>query len=103
MLTLAKAMSRFTQIDKLVILIFGVFLGSIGYYLTWLNTVGRYEEMGLLFPFWLILQAPIFLIGMSIPKFLFLPLTFVWWLLLGGGVSFVIISFRNYFKSLRVK
>jgi hypothetical protein len=95
-------MNGFTQTDNLVILIFGLFSGGIGYYLTWLETVGRYEEMGLLFPFWLILQIPVFLIAINFPDF-FLLLTFVWWFLLGNLLSFVIIFFKDYFKSLHVE
>ncbi len=35
--------------------------------------------------------------------FLFLPTTFVWWFLLGSCLGFVIVFFRNYFRSLHIE
>jgi hypothetical protein len=96
-------MNKFTKIDGLIILIFGVILASAGYYYAWLDKVGRYEELSLLFPIYLILQTPVFLIGMNIPNFLFLPITFIWWFLLGSFSGFLLIFFKNYFDDFYIE
>ena len=101
-------MSKFTKTEKLVIVIFGVISAITGLYGAWLEVIGEYEKMGLLFFVWLILQMPVYIFAL-LTAFLFnilgahlyfYLLTFIWWTLLGSFLGFVLVFFKNYFDDI---
>lgn len=79
-----ESMGRFTKTEKIIILSFGIVSGIVGFYAAWLDNVGRYEEMGLLFIIWLPLQPPANICALliaslfSISISIFYLITFVW-------------------------
>lgn len=99
-------MNRFTKTEKIIILSFGIVSGIVGVYAAWLDNVGHYEEMGLLFIIWLPLQTPANIIALlvaslfSISVSIFYLITFVWWLLLGSFSGFIPVFFKNYFDDI---
>lgn len=100
-----KSANGLTRGEKITLLSFGLTLGVAGTYGLWLDTAGRYEEMGMLFFLWLLLQIPAnivmlllaFLFGiLHFPLLVFL-ITFIWWFLLGSFFAFISIFFINYY------
>lgn len=67
--TFSRSLSR---TEYRVISGFGAIFGVAGVYAAWLDTVGRYEEMGIAFVAWVILQVPVyllvFLVGHNFPR-----------------------------------
>ena len=102
-------MNKFTKTEKIIILSFGLVSAIAGVYAAWLDSVGRYEEMGLLFVIWLPLQAPIYIITLLITSSyevsvsIIYFITFIWWFLLGSSIGFTIVFFINYFDSINVE
>jgi hypothetical protein len=102
-------MNKFTKTEKIIISSFGLISAIVGIYAVWLDNVGLYEEMGLLFVIWLPLQVPVYIItpliaslfGVSV-SIIYL-ITFIWWFLLGSFLGFIIALFGNYFSSIYVK
>jgi hypothetical protein len=98
-------MSKFTELEKTAILIFGFANACVGVYGARLEITGEYEKMGFLFFPWILAQTPANLLALlilpmcngSITAYYFL--TFCWWLLLGSFLGFMIVFFKEYFKS----
>jgi len=92
-----KSANGLTRAEKITLLSFGFILGVAGTYALWLDTVGRYEEMGMLFFLWLLLQTPAsviilslaFLFGISHSILFIFLITFTWWFLLGSFFAFI--------------
>lgn len=96
---------------KIVILSFGLILGIGGVYAAWLDSVGRYEELGALLILWLPLQTPVYIVsllllslfGVSHSILLFYSVTFIWWFLLGCFLAFIPIFFIRYFEDTYIE
>jgi len=95
-------MNRFTKIDKLIILILGVVLGTLGVYGTYLELAGRYMEMGLLFFLWILLQFPVYFVAdlFGHSRNAFYVATFIWWFLIGSTLAFTFFFLLNNFICL---
>ncbi len=96
-ITLAKSFSRSQYI---VISACGAIFGTAGVYAAWLDSVGRYEELGIAFFAYVILQLPVFIAASGFPRDLFLPLSFAWWFSIGSFIAFFFVFLIDYFRSI---
>lgn len=101
--------NKFTKGEKAIILTFGTISAIAGMIGTWLEIIGEYERMGLLFFVWILLQTPVNIVSLLIfsifggSLLIYFLLTFLWWFSFGSFVGFTIFFFVKYFESIYVE